>query len=121
VALAPMVASDTERAQQLLRPGLETFCAKILEGVEQRDRTCMRLYAEAMKIVGAQVLMAVNIWQQYGIADEAAGKRMIESAMQAHDLDPETAWRLSEQFVQEYRREHGLPELVEAKQIGAGD
>lgn len=104
-----------QRVQELLEPGIPKFCERVLQGVDRGDRTCMRLYAEATKIVGAQVTVAVNLWQQIGINDPDFGRKMIDSAMRANDLDPETAWRLSEQFVQDYRREHGLPELVEAR------
>ncbi len=114
-AIMTAALNDPEAARQNWRPFLPDFCEIVMEGCRQHDRTCLNIYAQAMKLVGAQVELAVNIWAQFGVTDASQAKAMIESAMRARDLDPETAWRLSEQFVQEYRREHGLPELVEAK------
>lgn len=114
-AVVAAAKSSPESVSEILAPHDRLWCEKIVEGVRLGDRTALRLFAEARKIVGAQVNLAINVWQQMGVSSEDEGRRMIESAMRANDLDPETAWRLSEQFVQEYRREHGLPELVEAK------
>lgn len=112
-------------APQRMREHLDTddrvkkFCDRLFEDVDDREcpahRTAMRLYAEIMQAVGGQVNIAVNIWQQLGISDATQGKAMMDAAIRASDLDQETAWRISEQFVQDYRRENGLPELIEAR------
>lgn len=114
-AVFESVVNDPESARTHWRPFLADFCEIVMDGCRKRDRTCLNIFAQGMKLVGAQIEMTVNFWQQIGIQDPAQGKALVERALKAQDLDPETAWRLSEQFVQDYRREHGLPELVEAK------
>ena len=109
-----MISSDLEESQRYLRPFLPEYCEKVIEGCRKLDRTCMTIYAQAMKLIGAQVSLTVNLWQRLGAQDEGHAQRLIQTALDAEGMDVESAWRLSEQFVQQYRREHGLPELVEA-------
>ena len=63
--------------------------------------------------------LTVNMWANMGAQDEGHAQRLISTALDAEGMDIDAAWRMSEQFVQQYRREHGLPELVEAQVANA--
>jgi len=109
------VSSDLEVSQDEMRPFLRDYCQIIIAGCRKMDRTCLNIYAQAMKLIGAQVELTVNLWGKLGVSGEGHARELIAQALDAQNMDRETAWRISEQFVQEYRRENGLPELVEAR------
>lgn len=55
---------------QPLSKGGRLWCDRVLEGVDKRDRTCMRLFGEAMKWVGAQVNIGQVFLQQMNVSSE---------------------------------------------------
>ena len=75
----------------------------------------MDLIPKILRAVGAETMLVVNLWQRLGAQDEQHAERLIGRALEAEGVDDETAWRISESYAQDYRRRHGLPELVEAK------
>jgi hypothetical protein len=109
------VKDDPVAARDLLRPFLPEYCQLMIAGVRRGERHWANLYAQTMKLVGAQVALTVNLWQQLGANDEGHAKALIDRALEAEQMDEDTAFRVSEAFVKDYRRRHGLPELVEAQ------
>lgn len=66
---------------------IEHFLASLEAGVRQCDRTCMRLYAEALKLVGQQVDLSVMIVNQIGV-QPAVARASVESLERAKLKSP---------------------------------
>lgn len=117
--MAEMVASAPERMRERLAQEDEVneYCDILLDDMRDRDcnshRTAMRLIPEILKAVGSQNVLVLNLWQKIGASDEHQARRFVEMGLQAEGMDPETKWRMMETACAQYRREHGLPELVE--------
>ena len=126
-----LVARAPQEIRERLQPHIGTFCDKIVWGMENPTlpspvgngivnnpghRTAMDLYARIMGAVAPDTLI-VNLWQRIGVQDEATARRLIDRALESEGMDEETAFRMSECYVQDYRRRHGLPELVESSRI----
>lgn len=63
----------------------EHFLASLEAGVRQCDRTCMRLYAEALKLVGQQINLAVAITAEIGVSVPVA-RGAVESMERAKGM-----------------------------------
>lgn len=132
-AAAQLAEQAPQAMREYLAPYVPEYCESLLEAMRTphfttakgdvvsnpAHRTALGLIAQILKAIGAQVELTINLWQRLGVSDEMHARSMIDSALRASELDHETAWRLSEQFVQDYRRQHGLPELVEARSVAA--
>lgn len=125
-----LVARAPQEIRERLQPHIATFCDQLVWGMENATlpgpnggivnnpghRTAMDLYARIMGAVAPDTLI-VNLWQRIGVDDEETARRLIERARETEGMDEETAFRLSESYVQDYRRRHGMPELIEAPRI----
>lgn len=117
-----LVAGAPDRMRELLAPHVDRYCERLIGDMDDPEssghRAAMRLIPEILRAVGGQVMLTVNLWQRFGASDESHAQRLIASALEAENVDEDSAWRLSEQFAADYRRRHGLPELVEARRPG---
>ena len=110
-ALAVM-GSDVEAAQAVLRPAIPEYCEIVLRGCRQMDRTCLNIYAQAMKLIGAQTELTINLWQRMGARDAAHGTRLVNAGLDAEVMDDEATYHECLRFVSSYRLERGLAPLL---------
>lgn len=79
------VAPDLLRERLCEPEFVEKFLASLEAGVGSCDRTCMRLYAEAVKLVGSQVELSVQIVNQIG-AQPGEARGYVERGRDAETL-----------------------------------
>ena len=108
-----LVKSAPEEAGEYLRPALAEYCEKIIEGCRRMDRTCLNIYAQAMKLIGAQTELTFNFWQRIGAKDEGHGRALMGAALDVEVMDDAATYRECLRYVSEYRRERGLLPLLE--------
>ena len=124
-----LISRAPQEIREKLLPHVGLFCDQVVWGMSNptlpgKDgpvsnpghRTAMDLYAKIMGAVAPDVLV-VNLWQRIGVDSEDTARRLIDRALESEGMDEETAFRLSESYAQDYRRRHGLPELVESPRI----
>ena len=72
-----------------LSRGGRLWCDRVLQGVDRGERSCLRLYAEALKWVGAQTNLVAVFVQALGVRDESELKTLVESGRRLERLaDP---------------------------------
>jgi hypothetical protein len=115
---AELASNAPNEMREHLAPYVGEFCEALMRDLRDPEsvahRTALGLYAQILGAVGGAMSLTVNLWQRFGAQDEGHAARLIGTALDAEGMDLDAAWRLSEQFVQDYRRQHGMPELVEA-------
>jgi hypothetical protein len=72
-----------------LSRGGRMWCDRVLEGVNNYDRTAIRMYGEAMKWVGAQHNIANIFIGQLGLKDETELTRLVNSGKKFEELQAE--------------------------------
>ena len=96
-AYADKVRALTEVAGAQVREQLATpdvvasFCGAIKDGIVERDRTALNLYAQVMKLVGEERKLIVEFVHSMGAKSEDELRRMFMSAKQAEGADIVTA------------------------------
>ena len=115
--IAALAGEPVEYVREQLRPHLPTFVSAIVSGVAERDRTCLNLFAKAMKIAGEETNVAVMLLTRHGLESENQLERMLSRAREAEGVDEAQLWRLAESFAMDYRRRHKLPLLVEGRAV----
>lgn len=115
---ADLVATAPQAMREHLAPFVGEFCEQLLADMRDPNRTAhrtaMTLIPQILRAVGAETQLVINLWQRLGARDEGHVQQLVATALEAETVDDEGAWRLSEQYAADYRRRHGLPELVEA-------
>ena len=57
---------------------VRAFSASLLNGLKVRDRLCMRLWSEMMKMVGMEQRIMVEVWHKLGVSDEDQARQYIQ-------------------------------------------
>lgn len=118
--IAALAGEPVEYVREQLRPHLPMFVNAIVTGVAERDRTCLNLFAKAMRIAGEETNVAVMLLTRHGLESENQLERVLRTAREAEGVDEAQLWRLAEAFAQDYRRRRGLPLLVEGRAVSGG-
>ena len=116
-ALAAFAGEPVEYVRDRFKPHLDTYIAAIVNGVSERDRTCLHLFAKAMKLAGEETNVAVMLLTRHGLESENQLERMLSRAREAEGVDEAQLWRLAEAFAMDYRRRKGLPLLIEGRPV----
>lgn len=116
-ALAAFAGEPLEYVREQFKPHLPTYINAIVNGVAERDRTCLHLFAKAMKLAGEETNVAVMLLTRHGLESENQLERMLSRAREAEGVDEAQLWRLAESFAMDYRRRHKLPLLVEGRAV----
>jgi hypothetical protein len=116
-ALAAFAGEPVEYVRDRFKPHLDTYIAAIVNGVSESDRTCLHLFAKAMKLAGEETNVAVMLLTRHGLESEGQLERMLSRAREAEGVDEAQLWRLAEAFAMDYRRRKGLPLLIEGRPV----
>jgi hypothetical protein len=102
-----------EQMRDHFAPGMAKFCKDELERAENGDRTARNIIARAMGGANGDDFLKALV--------AAVGARSVDHlksaasvAIDAEEVDEEAAVAEALEMVQQYRRERGLPELIEA-------
>ena len=97
---------ESMRAYLLAHPlsrGGRLWCDRLLEGVDRGERTCLRLFGEAMKWVGAQTNVYAVLVERMGARSEDDLKRLVESGKRVEGLADTPVDRMLEDAVEVVR------------------
>ena len=98
-----MLEPDEMREYLLAAPlskGGRLWCDRILQGVDRGERTCLRLYAEALRWVGGQGNLMLVFMQSFGARSEDELKELVDSGRRFKQLTAPEA-----QSLEHYRDE----------------
>ena len=90
---------EAMRAYLLEHPlsrGGRLWCDRIIEGVDKDQRNALRLYAQAMRWVGAETNIAIQFVQALGVRDEDELRSLVESGRKLERLKADAASSLEE-------------------------
>lgn len=90
---------------------VERFLSSLESGVRSCDRTCMRLYAEALKLVGAQTDISVQIVNMIG-AQPAVAREAIAARQQLEGLSQDDLARGAGRAVLDHCAREGIEPLA---------
>jgi hypothetical protein len=97
---------------------LRTFYEQLMAGVAVRDRTCMRTFAEALKLVNSNTDQVLAFLVGFGLRSPADLERVIRESRLAEGLDEDGMALRSERFLRDYYAVRGkrLVVLDQAKE-----
>lgn len=122
VSVGKKLAEDyPEQMKALLAPHLTLWVEQTVVGLRLRDRTAMRVFPEIMGALGAKSDLIKALVISVGANSPEHLKSAASSALDAEQIDEPTAYAQALDFVRQYRREHGLPALVEVPVEEAGE
>lgn len=79
-----------------LSRGGRLWCDRLLQGVDEGRRDCLRLYPEALKWVGAQVNLYAVLLERVGARSEDELKQLVESGRRLESMTQDASTSLSE-------------------------
>lgn len=106
---AGVLALPDERLRLAMEdPDREALFLRALDvGLKNCDRTAVRTYAEARKIVGTQVDLSLTIINTVGAPPDEA-RAAVDMLRRVKDASPEEAARAALEEIDQYCRERGL-------------
>jgi hypothetical protein len=82
------------RAYLLTHPlsrGGRLWCDRLIEGVDQGRRDCIRLFGEAMKWVGGHQNLMLVLVQQLGVRDQSELEKLVHSGRKLEQLQQDAS------------------------------
>ena len=110
-----------EQMREHLAPHVKAYCDMLAQGALKGDRTCVRIFSDLMGDLGSKGDLIRALVISVGAASPEHLKAAASSALDAEAIDEPTAYAQALDFVHQYRREHGLPALVEVPVEDAGE
>ena len=123
---ADLVARAPQAIREKLEPHMDTFCQRIVDGMEKptlagqfgpvsnpAHRTAMDLYARIMGAVAPDTLV-VNLWQRVGARDEQHARQLVGVGLDAEQLaqDDMALERQTLAWLNNRRKARGESELL---------
>jgi hypothetical protein len=103
-----------EQMREYMAPKLKAFCDMIADEALSGDRTAKIIFAKTMGDIGAKDALVQALVAAVGARSVDHLKSAASVAIDAEEVDEEAAVAEALEMVQQYRRERGLPELIEA-------
>jgi len=111
-------SDEPEAMKSALKPHIKAYCDMLARNALQGDRTCVRLFAEIVGAVGSKADLVQALVLQVGAQSPEHLTRAASVALDAESVDEETAYAEALRFVNQYRREHGLPPFDDDERQG---
>lgn len=114
------MSRDGDVAEQIrayLAPHHVLFCDRVLSGLKRGDRTALNLYPRLVRAIGADSDLTAVLIAQLGVQSLDAARRIMDLAREANATDSEALYERSMRYVVEYRRRHGMPPMIEGREV----
>ena len=112
-------AAGDEVREKLAGPEyVGAFVDSLLDGLRERDRTCMNLYPKLMKMVDAERTLVVEIWQRLGVRDAGEAQVLVERAKSAGSQTPREAMETCGRYAEAYLRNNPGERAAWASRFG---
>jgi hypothetical protein len=102
-----------EEMRAILSDHVRPVCELVAREAARGDRTALRIFFEVMGAIGAKGDMIQALVVAVGAQSPEHLKSAASIALDAEQVDDETAYVQALDFVTQYRRQNGLPALVE--------
>lgn len=103
-----MASTYRDQILELVQPtDLTRWWCSLMAGVGQCDRTCMRLFAEVLRIIEPEKDLVLVYVQQLGINDPQQLASIVSRFREAEGMDEEALAERSERFLTDYYRSRG--------------
>ena len=111
-------ATHPEAMRRELAPHIPAYCEMLVADLKDREctahRTALIAFPQIMGAIGGKDDLVTALLLALGVKSQDEMQKLVGMSQQAMTADDETTWRNAEAFAQQYRREHGLPPLIEA-------
>jgi hypothetical protein len=103
-----MASTYREQVLELLEPtDLKTWKEALMTGVKVRDRTCMNLFAEMLKLVDRERDLVLVFVRALGYDKPEQLAEIVDSMRRAESMDEESLAAQSQRFLTDYLARNG--------------